>query len=82
MVKCTFVLSCQLHFSECRIPVEMAFCCFHSAILTAAMAMCELAVYGVVEHFAPHFFAESASSYNIIFFVIFSKLILLRSSMS
>lgn len=47
---------------------------FHSAMLTSVMAMCELAVYGVVEHFAPHFFTESASSYNIIFFAIFSKM--------
>lgn len=48
---------------------------FHSAILTAVMAMCELAVYGVVEHFSPHFFTESASSYSINFFGILSKMI-------
>ncbi len=48
---------------------------FHSAVLTAVMAMCELAVYGIIEHFAPHFFTETAHSYNTILFAIFSKMI-------
>ena len=48
---------------------------FHSAVLTAVMAMCELAVYGIIEHFAPHFFTGAASPYNTVFFAIFSKMI-------
>lgn len=48
---------------------------FHSAVLTSVMAMCELAVYGVIEHFSPHFFTETTYSYNIILFAIFSKMI-------
>lgn len=50
---------------------------FHSAVLTAVMAMCELSVYGIIEHFAPHFFTETAPahSYNTILFAIFSKMI-------
>lgn len=48
---------------------------FHSAVLTSVMALCELAVYGVIEHFAPHFFTKAAYSYNIILFAIFSKMI-------
>ena len=33
---------------------------FHAAILTAVMALCELAVYSIVQHFVPHFFTETA----------------------
>lgn len=47
---------------------------FHSAVLTAVMAMCELAVYSIIGRFAPHFFIEEAPFYNIIFFAIFSKM--------
>lgn len=48
---------------------------FHSAVLTAVMAMCELTVYSIIGHFAPHFYIEAASSHNIILFAIFSKMI-------
>lgn len=48
---------------------------FHSAILTAVMAICELAVYNIIQHFAPHFYTESAHFHNKIVFVIFSKMI-------
>lgn len=48
---------------------------FHSAILTAIMAMCELVVYGIIERFAPRFFTETTSSYHLIVFAVFSKMI-------
>lgn len=48
---------------------------FHSAILTAIMAMCELVVYGIIERFAPRFFMEAKSSYHLIVFAVFSKMI-------
>lgn len=47
---------------------------FHSAVLTAVMALCELTVYSVIERFAPHFFAEAVYSYSIVFFAVFSKM--------
>lgn len=47
---------------------------FHSAILTAVMSMCELAVYSIIGRFAPHFFTESAHSHNIVLFAVFSKM--------
>ncbi len=48
---------------------------FHAAILTAVMALCELAVYSIVQHFVPHFFTETAHFHSRIIFVIFSKMI-------
>lgn len=48
---------------------------FHSAILTAVMSMCELTVYIIISHFAPHFFTNTAYSHNIILFAVFSKMI-------
>ncbi len=47
----------------------------HSAILTAVMALCELAVYNIVQHFVPHFFTETTHFHNKIIFAIFSKMI-------
>lgn len=47
----------------------------HSAILTAVMALCELAVYNIIQHFVPHFFTETAHFHSKIIFVIFSKMI-------
>lgn len=48
---------------------------FHAAILTAVMALCELAVYSIVQHSVPHFFTETAHFHSRIIFVIFSKMI-------
>lgn len=47
---------------------------FHSAVLTAVMSMCELAVYSIIGRFAPHFFTKATYSHNIILFAVFSKL--------
>lgn len=47
---------------------------FHSAVLTAIMSMCELAVYSIIGRFAPHFFTETTYSHNIILFAVFSKM--------
>lgn len=60
-------------FTGYRLKWHVAF--FHSAVLTAVMALCELAVYSIIGSFAPHFFAETAYFHNIIFFAIFSKMI-------
>lgn len=60
-------------FAGYRLKWHLAF--FHSAVLTAVMAMCELTVYSIIGHFAPHFFTESANSHNIILFAVFSKMI-------
>lgn len=49
---------------------------FHAAIQTALMAMCELPVYATIECFAPHFFLEAANFYNMLLFLICSKLLL------
>ena len=48
---------------------------FHAAVLTAVMSMCELAVYGIIGHFAPNFLKNSARSQNFILFAVFSKMI-------
>ena len=47
---------------------------FHSAVLTALMSMCELAVYSIIGRFAPRFFTEATYSHNIILFAVFSKM--------
>lgn len=59
--------------TQYRLKWHLAF--FHSAILTAVMSMCELAVYSITEHFAPHFVTEAAYFHNMIVFVILSKMI-------
>lgn len=48
---------------------------FHSAILTAVMGMCELAVYSLIEHFVPHFLSAPQPYYHEAIFTIFSKLL-------
>ena len=47
---------------------------FHSAVLSAVMAMCELIVYSIIQSFTPHFLANIEYSYNAVIFAIFSKL--------
>ena len=44
-------------FAGYRIKWHLAF--FHSAVLTAVMAMCELTVYSIIGHFAPHFLRKT-----------------------
>lgn len=46
---------------------------FHSAIITAIMAMCELMVYGIINRFAPNFFIKMESFHNTAIFIICSK---------
>ncbi len=48
---------------------------FHTAILTAVMAMSELVVYGITKRFAPHFLDNGREFYHLLFFSFFSKLI-------
>ncbi len=48
---------------------------FHSAVIAAVMGMCELTVYSTIERFSPHFLAKSKQFYNMIIFIIFSKMI-------
>lgn len=45
---------------------------FHSAILTAIMGISELAVFGIMSRFFPHFLIEA--SVGFVFFTIFSKI--------
>lgn len=59
--------------TQYQLKLRSAF--FHAAILTAVMALCELAVYSIVQHFVPHFFTETAHFHSRIIFVIFSKMI-------
>lgn len=47
---------------------------FHSAILSAVMAMCELMVFSIIQCFSPHFLANMEFSYNAVVFAIFSKI--------
>ena len=47
---------------------------FHSAILSAVMAMCELMVYCIIQCFTPHFLANIEYAYNAVVFAIFSKI--------
>lgn len=74
--KTRLILLCTLYlvlFTGYRLKWHVAF--FHSAVLTAVMALCELTIYIIIGPFAPHFFAENAYFHNIIFFAIFSKMI-------
>ena len=47
---------------------------FHSALIAAVMAMCELTAYSVLERFYPHFLAEFGQFQNLLIFIIFSKM--------
>lgn len=46
---------------------------FHSAILTAIMGLSELAVFGIISRFFPHFVLETDA--GIIFYTVFSKIL-------
>ena len=46
---------------------------FHSAILTAIMGLSELAVWGIISRFFPHFVLETDA--GIIFYTVFSKIL-------
>lgn len=59
--------------TQYQLKLRSAF--FHAAILTAVMALCELTVYSIVQHFVPHFFTETTHFHSRIIFVIFSKMI-------
>lgn len=48
---------------------------FHSVMLTAVMGICELAVYGVIQYSAPHFYQKAVDFHSMLIFVIFSKMI-------
>lgn len=61
--------------TQYRLKWHSAF--FHSAILTAVMGVCELSIYSVSQHFAPHFYAESSHFHVMVAYVIFSKMIFL-----
>ena len=47
---------------------------FHSVMLTAVMGICELALYGITQYSAPHFYQEAGPSHSMIIFTIFSKM--------
>lgn len=47
---------------------------FHSVMLTAVMGICELALYSISQHSAPHFYQEAAHLHSMIIFTIFSKM--------
>lgn len=50
------------------------FAIFHSTIIGAVMAMCELATYNTIQRFTPHFFAKVNSFHHMAVFVMFSKI--------
>lgn len=47
---------------------------FHSAIIGAIMAMCELVAYNILQRFTPHFFARVNDFHHMAIFVMFSKI--------
>ena len=47
---------------------------FHSTIIGAVMAMCELATYNIIQRFTPHFFAKVNDFHHMAVFVMFSKI--------
>lgn len=47
---------------------------FHSAVISAIMALCELVVYGIISRFSPHFFSEASFFYNLVILTAFSKI--------
>lgn len=46
---------------------------FHSAILTAVMAICEVLLLGIISFSSPYFFADAEYSQNLIMLTIFGK---------
>lgn len=48
---------------------------FHSSITTVIMGMCELLISGILSHFFPHFFANTAYYRNVILLAFFSKVL-------
>lgn len=67
LVNCIFLLT-QYHLKS--IPAL-----FHSAILTAIMAMCELISYSIILYCSPHFFVETFHFSFLAIWGIFSKII-------
>ena len=47
---------------------------FHSAIIGAVMAICELSTYNIIQWFTPHFFAKVNDFHHMAIFVMFSKI--------
>lgn len=47
---------------------------FHSAIIGAVMAICELSTYNIIQWFTPHFFAKVNDFHHMAVFVMFSKI--------
>lgn len=67
LVNCIFLLT-QFHLKS--IPAL-----FHSAILTAIMAMCELISYSIILYCSPHFLVETFHFSSLAILGIFSKII-------
>lgn len=61
--------------TQCRLKWFSAF--FHTTILAALMAMCELMVYGIISLFAPQFLHARETFHSLIIFTIFSKIMFL-----
>lgn len=48
---------------------------FHTVIMTAVMAMCELLLYGIILNFTPLFFEKTTFLYNLAILTVFSKIL-------
>ncbi|MGN1315280.1 MAG: sensor histidine kinase [Lachnospiraceae bacterium] len=67
-----FVFNSIFLFTQYKLKSYLAI--FHSAVIGAVMAMCELATYNIIQRFTPHFFAKVNDFYHMAVFVIFSKI--------
>lgn len=68
-----FIVNSVFLLTQYCLKWHLAF--FHTAVLTAVMALCELTVYSLIEHSVPHFFTEAANFHYMIALGIFSKLL-------
>ena len=67
-----FVFNFIFLFTQYKLKSYLAI--FHSAIIGAVMAICELSTYNIIQWFTPHFFAKVNDFHHMAVFVMFSKI--------
>lgn len=65
-----FLFNTAFLFTQFKLKLPLV--CFHSAMLTAIMGISELAVFGIISTFSPHFFSNSGV--GLVLYTVFSKI--------
>lgn len=68
---CFFLLNSVFLYTQFKLKLPLTL--FHSAILTAIMGISELAVFGIMSRFSPHFLSDAGV--GLVFYTVFSKIL-------